>query len=145
MKKIIGIISAIVVLQSCSTTYYGNVTYYMPDGTTENYKAYVEDFHDGRGKTVYCDWGDGVYMITSGIPYKFIGSANSNNPIEENYISCYYNGKDYEIPKKVWDSIQTISTENGRLNKERAKELLGAYIIKNFINKPKFIDGVYNN
>ena len=58
-------------------------------------------------------------------------------------ITFNYEGKSYDIPKEVWDSIQVLARENGKLNKKKVEEYMSAYVKENLMNTPKFKDGIY--
>ena len=81
MKKIIVLLFFTFLLASCglynytSTLYSGEITYYMPDGTQEVYKATQRET-TFNGETTYSpvtvDYGRNRIMRTEGIPYRFI-------------------------------------------------------------------------
>lgn len=132
MKNLVVLFAVAILLSACSTTYYGYVTYYMPDGTIETYKAhYIASSVKEIPSTIYCDWGNNSYMITNGIPYKFFGNGTTyNDSTSKEYLTYNLEGKSYQIPMEVWKSIQAISKTDGQLDKELCERLLKDYIIK---------------
>ena len=142
MKKIITLAILAFTFASCSTKiYYGTVTHYMPDGEIETHKAY---YMPQVNNVVYVDYGNGQTMVTSDIPWKFVGNENKYDEYTgAETITFNYEGKSYDIPKEVWDSIQVLARENGKLNKKKVEEYMSAYVKENLMNTPKFKDGIY--
>lgn len=142
MKKIITLAILAFAFASCSPKiYYGTVTHYMPDGEIETHKAY---YMPQVNNVVYVDYGNGQTMVTSDIPWKFVGCENKYDEYTgAETITFNYEGKSYDIPKEVWDSIQVLARENGKLNKKKVEEYMSAYVKENLMNTPKFKDGIY--
>ena len=119
---------------SCATPYYsGTVTYYLPDGTTETYRAVQDANWDSKPVgNVRVVFGPGNQKVTKDIPWKFDGTlVKGKTKVTENQRvrPHTYNGVTYDIPVWVWEDAYDYSMAfEGRVVKSRVDEYLARYI-----------------